>query len=229
MGPDKKKEDVQKELYDLPYHWLLKGYLRVSYNFRNSIIIEQLKKFGSKSILDIGCGDGKFISDVQSSMPQVRIIGVDSLERAIRFARIMADTDNFARMSGTLLAFKDDIFDTVTCLDVLEHIPVEDSIKLVDEIYRVMSPGGHCIVSVPSTKVKTHPMHYHHFTPGDILDLMGRKFDAVDLKGCCYYVPVLYTFLTRYSLIWRSLLPTIRLCNPNNCITLLYCGVKRGC
>lgn len=228
MEPDKKKEDVQRELYDLPYHWILRGYLRVSYGFRNSVIIDQLKRFNPETILDIGCGDGKFISDLHNSMPEARTIGVDSLERAIRFARIMTDSDNFVRMSGTLLAFKDDIFDTVTCLDVLEHIPAEDSTKLVDEIYRVMSPGGHCIVSVPSTKVKTHPMHYHHFTPGDILDLMGRKFDDVNLKGCCYYVPVLHILLTKYPLIWRILLPTIRLCNPDNCITLLYCGVKRG-
>lgn len=228
MEPDKKKEDVQRELYDLPYHWMLRGYLRVSYGFRNSVIIDQLKRFSPETILDIGCGDGKFISDLHNSMPEACITGVDSLERAIRFARIMTDSDNFVRMSGTVLAFKDNVYDAITCLDVLEHMAMEDSIKLVDEIYRVLIPGGCCITTVPSTKVKTHPMHYRHFTPQDILDVMGRRFDTIELKGCCYYVPVLYTLLTRYPLIWRVLLPTIRLCNPDNCITLLYCGIKRG-
>ncbi len=45
------------------------------------------------------------------------------------------------------LPFVDESFDVVICLDLLEH--VQEDHKVVEEISRVLVPGGHFLISVP--------------------------------------------------------------------------------
>lgn len=45
------------------------------------------------------------------------------------------------------LEFKDDLFDCIICYHVLEHI--DDDRKAMDELYRVLKPGGWAVVQVP--------------------------------------------------------------------------------
>ena len=45
------------------------------------------------------------------------------------------------------LEFKDDHFDRIICYHVLEHI--DDDRKAMDELYRVLKPGGQAVIQVP--------------------------------------------------------------------------------
>ena len=45
------------------------------------------------------------------------------------------------------LPFEDNTFDFILCNHVLEHI--EDDIKAINELYRVMKPGGSGIFQIP--------------------------------------------------------------------------------
>lgn len=45
------------------------------------------------------------------------------------------------------LPFKDDSFDVVLCNHVLEHIP--DDTKAMNELYRVLKPGGMAVLQIP--------------------------------------------------------------------------------
>ncbi|WP_108113568.1 class I SAM-dependent methyltransferase [Kordia periserrulae] len=45
------------------------------------------------------------------------------------------------------LPFEDDAFDTILCNHVLEHIP--DDTKAMQELYRVLKPGGMAILQIP--------------------------------------------------------------------------------
>ncbi|EDP95548.1 methyltransferase domain-containing protein [Kordia algicida OT-1] len=45
------------------------------------------------------------------------------------------------------LPFEDDSFDTILCNHVLEHIP--DDTKAMQELYRVLKPGGMAILQIP--------------------------------------------------------------------------------
>ena len=53
-------------------------------------------------------------------------------------------------MCGSALAlpFEDAVFDVVTAFDVLEHCEPEDT--ALDEVRRVLRPGGHLVLSVPA-------------------------------------------------------------------------------
>ncbi len=48
------------------------------------------------------------------------------------------------------LPFSDESFDSVLCHHVLEHVPVFDVWKSIQNMYRVLKPGGELFVSVPN-------------------------------------------------------------------------------
>ena len=47
----------------------------------------------------------------------------------------------------TSLSFRDNIFDIIICVHVLEHI--EDDTRAIRELFRVIKPGGFAIIQVP--------------------------------------------------------------------------------
>jgi SAM-dependent methyltransferase len=64
-------------------------------------------------------------------------------------------------------------FDTVYSSQVLEHVP--DPLKALQEIYRVLVPGGHAIVSVPLFNgLHEEPHDYFRYTPYGLKYLMEK-------------------------------------------------------
>ena len=96
--------------------------------------------------LDIGCGD---CSVTQKIIPLVngRCIGLDVSDQAARIARergielVTCDIEQG-------LPFADNSVDHVFCSDFIEHIVDVD--YLLDEIERVLKPGGYCVLSTPN-------------------------------------------------------------------------------
>ena len=94
-------------------------------------------------VLDLGSatgGNSLYISNLGHTVTSAEYsdLGV-KIQRDKGIPAIQADARN--------LPFADSSFDVVICLDVLEHI-VEDSL-VVAEIERVLTGGGHFLVSVP--------------------------------------------------------------------------------
>ena len=56
-------------------------------------------------------------------------------------------------MDITDMQFPSNYFDCVICYHVLEHIP--DDQKAMEEIFRVLKPGGWAILQVPILRDKT--------------------------------------------------------------------------
>lgn len=61
-------------------------------------------------------------------------------------------------MSADNLVFKDNTFDAVLMIEVLEHIP--DDKKAIKEAYRVLKPSGKLIITAPN---KLFPFETHGF------------------------------------------------------------------
>jgi len=73
-----------------------------------------------------------------------RVMGVDVDRSAVHFAWQTSKRSNlsFGLVDGMNLAFKHNMFDVVICAHIYEH--VSDPVKLLEQIYRVLKPGGLC-------------------------------------------------------------------------------------
>lgn len=100
-------------------------------------------------------------------------------------------------------------FDGVYCAAVLEH--VEDYSAAVDNIHRILKPGGEVFIYVPFFWCFHDLMDYHRFTFTE-LDRMLRRFgeyrlflpDANGYGGVLWQVLTFYQ-VCKYPRLWRAL------------------------
>lgn len=101
-------------------------------------------------VLDIGCAAGAEIEPLLGRGFQV--VGIDYSPEMIRFAqqRYGARNDvHFCRADAESLPFPDASVDHVVCLGVFEYLSTYE--RSLDEIHRVLRPGGLVIISVPTS------------------------------------------------------------------------------
>ena len=115
-----------------------------------------------RTLLDIGSGRGVFLWPLLDSFPDLRVTAVDRLEH--RVADLQAvNAGGLEQLTvccadATELPFDTNSVDTITMLEVLEHIP--DPQQALNESLRVAQ--RFVIVSVPS-KPDDNPDHIHLF------------------------------------------------------------------
>lgn len=95
-------------------------------------------------VLDVGCAFGFGTA----RLPGDLIIGVDRSEDYLRQGRRSYPQLSFVGGSAEALPFASDSFDAVSALDVLEHVPSPRA--TLDEIARILRPGGWLVLSVPN-------------------------------------------------------------------------------
>ncbi|MER7573717.1 methyltransferase domain-containing protein [Streptomyces sp. NPDC126514] len=101
------------------------------------------------TVLDIGCGDGTAAAVAAPLLPGHRIIGVDWSQDALRRARTRLACDPVrGELTGGGLPFRSESADAVLFSEVIEHLVDPDA--ALDEIRRVLRPGGHLMLSTPN-------------------------------------------------------------------------------
>jgi len=105
----------------------------------------------NKKVLDIGCWTGQF--EKVASKYTGEIIGIDPGIKAIEIAKKLVPNVKFMVGNALNLKFKNHSFDTVTMMDVIEHIPKGTETKCLKEIRRVLKPNGHLIISTPNAHI----------------------------------------------------------------------------
>ncbi|MST94000.1 MAG: class I SAM-dependent methyltransferase [Pedosphaera sp.] len=87
-------------------------------------------------LLDVGCGQRPYEKTFFAGATEY--IGCDYLSDRSRPDVVC---------SATELTFPDNSFDTVVSTEVLEHVPEPQ--RAINEMHRVLKPGGHLILSTP--------------------------------------------------------------------------------
>lgn len=113
-------------------------------------IIKVGKLNPNDSILDLGCGEGFFIS----LLPNVKkITGIDISKLALKRAKEITSSKNNVELKwgdAHKLNIEDKYFDKVFSSEMLEHIPHPR--KAIKEIHRVLKNNGIAVISVPDEK-----------------------------------------------------------------------------
>ena len=87
----------------------------------------------------------------------------------------MRDGDNVDVVANSHnLPFDDEVFDLVTCVEMLEHD--DNPFKTLDEIYRVLKTGGKVILSASGISFPKHayPNDYFRYTAEGIKALLNK-------------------------------------------------------
>ena len=115
-------------------------------------VLDCLPPTGMRSLLDIGCFAGSFLSLV-SERQFPRQVGVDILQPQIEYARVHYGTTfrEFLHVPGVAdLDRVDGTFDCITLIEVIEHLAPREVTVLLDRITRKLVPGGRLVITTPN-------------------------------------------------------------------------------
>jgi 2-polyprenyl-3-methyl-5-hydroxy-6-metoxy-1,4-benzoquinol methylase len=176
-------------------------------------------RFGSKfvagrRVLDAGCGIGygtRVLLDGGAS----EVVGVDISEKAIATAKQQfADARvRFACEDCEKLETIEGSFDVIVAFESLEHF--HDVNAFLDQVVRLLSPGGIFICSTPNALITgsdknghpANPFHVQEYTPADFRSLLDQYFANVQLTG--QHPTAAMMLRNRINMLWCN--PFIRL------------------
>ena len=99
-----------------------------------------------KSIIDVGCASGWFLSEVAKRHPEAKCVGIDIYKDAISYGKKTYPSIRFVKADAHVVPLTDKFFDAIICTEVLEHV-VEPK-KVLLEIKRLLSDDGNVIIEM---------------------------------------------------------------------------------
>jgi SAM-dependent methyltransferase len=140
----------------------------------------------SGSVLDLGCNTG-YGTAIMRAATCARVVGVDVSLRGIREGRARFGGD-YVLADAAALPFSSGEFDTVTSMQVIEHI---DKLEpYLEEIRRVLTRRGKAFISTPNAAVRLAPgqrpwnrFHMREFTADDLQAALMPQFGRVEILG----------------------------------------------
>ena len=113
--------------------------------------------FAGKSVLDVGCGGG-ILAESVARRGAASVLGIDLATKPLRVAQLHAmeagvDNIDYREVAAEALATEQPgAFDVVTCMEMLEHVPVPASV--VRACAGLVRPGGQVFFSTINRNAK---------------------------------------------------------------------------
>jgi SAM-dependent methyltransferase len=110
-------------------------------------LVAECARTNPRSVIDLGCGRGFLLSALARQIPGLRCFGVELSDLAIDEARANGITV-FHQSLSTRLPLEDETIDLAVMGEVIEHVFDPDA--CIEEVRRVIRPGGTLIVTTPN-------------------------------------------------------------------------------
>jgi 2-polyprenyl-3-methyl-5-hydroxy-6-metoxy-1,4-benzoquinol methylase len=99
-------------------------------------------------IMDVGCSSGYTLKLLRRRMPHAKVLGADYVRRPLdKLSEAFPDLPLF-QFNVARCPLESNSVDGVVLLNILEHI--EDDARAVQEVYRILRPGGVAVIEVPA-------------------------------------------------------------------------------
>lgn len=121
--------------------------LMLCHNY-NKWIYETIFPYIGKSVLEIGCGIGNMSRFLLKTAQLVAIEPQKKYTKYIHLDFPQVRMYNYDITTDDVLKLKKYDFDTVVCINVLEHI--DDDMKALSNIYNLLDKGGTLVLFVPA-------------------------------------------------------------------------------
>lgn len=117
-------------------------------NWKQSIALalqNTTKDIKPQKLLDAGCGSSPNLG----YMHGVEKVGMDVRKEALDYMRSHCEA-SFVEGSVLNIPYPKESFDTIACIEVLEHLYPDEVSKALSEIVRVLQPNGYAILATPN-------------------------------------------------------------------------------
>jgi SAM-dependent methyltransferase len=136
--------------------------------------------FNGKRVADLGCGyHASFMRTILEEVDTAWLLDVALAPDLVEHPNVRALV---GPLSETLNEVPDKSLDVVMVISVLEHVWQPES--LLSSIRRILAPGGHCLINVPSWKGKRY-LEFAAFewgvSPANEMDDHKMYYDERDL------------------------------------------------
>ena len=159
-----------------------------------AVLEDYLGDLSSLTLLDLACSTGIMTRFYSDRFKATAAIDIDT--QAVAYAKQFQahPSVTYYIKDAMKTEFSADSFDVVTCTQVYEHVP--SAAILVDEIYRILKPGGVCFFGA-SNRLKLIEPHYGRLPFLSIIPKpMGHLYLRLLRKADFYYE----THLTMWGL-----------------------------
>ncbi len=150
-----------------------------------------------RAVLDAGCGTA-YGCRLLAAGGAREVIGVDIASSVLEaVAPGMPESVHLQAGDVRRLDFASESFELVVCFEVIEHL--EDPSAVLDELVRVLAPGGLLLVSSPNRGVYPpgNPHHLHEFAPAELEAELTARIARVRLvRQRDYIVSALFSDAT---------------------------------
>lgn len=112
------------------------------------VVLDLLEKIPFASLLDIGCGDGRFLREVDRRFPGRALVGVDTANAAVDWAQRLNPGLVFERRD----LLQDPVttpYDVVTMLEGLAQVSESQQPAFIEAASTALRPGGTLLLTVP--------------------------------------------------------------------------------
>ena len=160
----------------------------------NGMLLEHIARYYFSTpyiqgrVLDIACGTGYGSHMVAKDRKReiTEIVGVDNDLATVLYANREYNHQKITYMQGDALdpqlPEKLGLFDTILSFETIEH--VQDDRLFMENLYRMLRPGGTLVLSSPFGRGRgmptSEPFHVHQLTPEEFEELFDR-FSEVEI------------------------------------------------
>ena len=118
------------------------GYWRHDYKYALSVI----KKVAPDRLIDIGCGPGAFLEEVQKHFPDIQLNALDLSEEMIEeTGSRLSDSAIVTVGDSENMPLEGEQYQVVTCNMSIHHYPHPQN--AVNEMYRILKKGGYLLLN----------------------------------------------------------------------------------
>ncbi len=166
------------------------------------ILVQRLGHISKKSILDMGCGTGRFLDFAEN--------GVDFSEGMLSEAKEKFPKHKLTVSDISKMPFEDESFEAIYSLHVFMHLDLGTIEKTIQEAHRILKPNGVLIFDFPS-QTRRQLINYqkdgwHGNTALDIDSIQKLTGDLFEVDG---YEGVLFFPIHRVPVALRSFFRTL--------------------
>lgn len=174
------------ELYDAFYgddkaleeYYIPNGYRLKFYETVVNFLKERNVDLNNKTIIDVGCGIGFLLSNIQKTYNTKKLSGSDFSQNAVDFS---------AKKFPNIEFFQQDLndpipgmYDVIFCTEVLEHL--EKPYVAISNMLAALNEKGSLILTVPNGRTDNLIEHINFWSPESWKVYLERECTGCDVK-----------------------------------------------